>query len=385
MSLTDRWDRTFAQLHEQGRFRTLRAPAGIDFASNDYLGYTGGRAIPMPAPTLPTSGAASRLLRGHHPIWEEVETRLAQWHGAEAALVFTSGYAANEGLLSTVIGPRDWVASDRLNHACIGDGLRLAGVKPFKFKHNDLNHLEEGLGEAVANRKPDQELFIVTETLFSMDGDFAPMNGIIELANRYHAKVLLDCAHSTGCFDHPDNTQRAGGVSPLHIHQTQGADAPRSPVLATMHTGGKALGVPGAYVVGSQKLKDWLVNRCRHFIFTTALPPAVGEWWLAMLDRIPGDLEGREILHNNALHFRERLNDHGINSIGESYIVPILLGDDAKAVSAAERLQSMGFDVRAVRPPTVPEGTARLRISIHADHTFEQLDALASAIREVLA
>jgi 8-amino-7-oxononanoate synthase len=163
-----------------------------------------------------------------------------------------------------------------------------------------------------------------------------------------------------------------------------------------MHTGGKALGVPGAYIIGSRKLKDWLVNRCRHFIFTTALPPAVGEWWLAMLDRVPGDAEGRAKLEANCERFRDcfhlpppwgRSAGHSPDGWGGnlSPIAPIILGDDAKAVAAAERLQSQGFDVRAVRPPTVPEGTARLRVSIHADHTFEQLDALAAAIREVLA
>jgi 8-amino-7-oxononanoate synthase len=423
VSLADRWERTFAQLHEQGRFRTLKPPAGIDFASNDYLGYAGSRCVLPPSTTLSTSGVASRLLRGHHPVWDEVEARLAAWHGAEAALVFTSGYAANEGLLSTVIGPRDWVASDRLNHACIGDGLRLAGVKPFKFKHNDLNHLEEGLHEAATNRKPEQELFIVTETLFSMDGDSPDLGGLNALAERYDAHLILDEAHATGCYG-----KRGAGLVEHFVGRS-------SRLLATMHTGGKALGVPGAYVVGSQKLKDWLVNRCRHFIFTTALPPAVGEWWLAMLDRVPADTEGRAKLRANCEYFAKRIpsppppgvatrhpstspSGGEVKSVAEveamqmtnhthlppsrgrstdersenggwggqySPIVPIILGDDAKAVTTAERLQFMGFDVRAVRPPTVPEGTARLRISIHADHTFEQLDALASAIREVLA
>jgi 8-amino-7-oxononanoate synthase len=365
VSLADRWERTLSQLREQGRFRELRPPSGIDFASNDYLGYAGSRATPLPPTTLSTSGAASRLLRGHHPIWDEVETVLARWHGAEAALVFTSGYAANEGLLSTVIGPRDWVASDRLNHACIGDGLRLAGVKPFKFRHNDLGHLEEGLRTATANRHTDQELFIVTESLFSMDADSPYLPAMTALALRYGAHLIVDCAHSTGCYE---SLPTAVGGS----------------LLATVHTGGKALGVPGAYVVGSQILKEMLVNRCRHFIFTTALPPAVGEWWLAMLKRVPGDTAGRELLHANARYFRERLDGFGIAAGGESYIVPIILGDDTVATDAAKRLQSQGFDVRAVRPPTVPEGTARLRISIHADHTREQLDSLALALREVL-
>ena len=372
MSLQERWERTLSQLREQGRFRRLQAPAGIDFASNDYLGYGGGRAVALPPSTLSTSGAASRLLRGNHPIWDEVEAQLARWHGTEAALVFTSGYSANEGLLSTIIGPRDWVASDRLNHACIGDGLRLAGVKPFKFKHNDLNHLEEGLRAAAAKRKTEQELFIVTETLFSMDGDSPDLAGLNGLAERYGAHLILDEAHATGCYG-----ERGTGLTESRRTSCGGR------LFATMHTGGKALGVPGAYIVGSQKLKDWLVNRCRHFIFTTALPPAVGEWWLAMLDRVAGDVEGRAKLQANCERFRDCLQSP--RSSIHSPIVPIILGDDAKATVAAERLQSKGFDVRAVRPPTVPESTARLRISIHADHSLEQIEALASAIREVMA
>jgi 8-amino-7-oxononanoate synthase len=363
MTLAGRWAAALDRLRDEGRHRTLCAPAGLDFASNDYLGYA---AHPAPPTALSASGAASRLLRGHHPVWDEVEAELAAWHGAEAALVFTSGYAANEGLLSTVVGPRDWVASDRLNHASIGDGLRLAGVRPYRFRHNDLDHLEAGLRAA-----PPGERFVVTESLFSMDGDRPPLAELVSLAGRYGAHVIADEAHATGCLG-----PAGGGLVD--------AAGLRGRVLATVHTGGKALGVPGAYVVGSRLLREYLVNRCRHFLFTTALPPAVGEWWLSAVARAKADAAGRERLHANARRFRSALAAAGVDAIGDGYIVPIVLGDDARAVRVADRLQGQGYDVRAVRPPTVLDGTARLRVSVHADHAPADLDRLAVAIGEAV-
>src|SRR5437764_5721668 len=167
--LTDRWAAILAQFRSQGRYRELSLPGGIDFTSNDYLGY-GGTRVPAVSPELPRSGRASRLLRGHHPIWEEVEAALARWHGADAALMMTSGYAANEGLLATVIEPGDWVASDRLNHASIIDGLRLTRAERFIFRHQDLNHLETGLRAAHVQRGSGRQSVVLTESLFGTDG-----------------------------------------------------------------------------------------------------------------------------------------------------------------------------------------------------------------------
>ena len=189
MSLLDRWHAELAALQAQGRYRALRLPAGIDFSSNDYLGYAGRRTTTqgqgVDSPDL-RSGTASRLLRGHHPLWDEVETAL-RWHGAEAVLLFNSGYVANEGLLATLIAPRDWVASDDGNHASIIDGLRLAKAERFVFRHQDLNYLEDGLRQAARNRPPDRELFVVTEALFGMDGDRTPLKLLVELTERYGA------------------------------------------------------------------------------------------------------------------------------------------------------------------------------------------------------
>jgi 8-amino-7-oxononanoate synthase len=368
MSLDARWRTHLEALHREGRYRQLSAPRGIDFSSNDYLGYA---KLAWPATAESRSGAASRLLRGHAQIWDEVEERLARWHGAEAALVLTSGYVTNEGLLATLIEPHDFVASDELNHASIVDGLRLSRAERFVFRHNDLDDVERGLHSAARMRPAARQLFIVTESLFGMEGDRAPLAALAELARRYEAHLIVDEAHATGCF----GPAGSGLVDELRL---------RGDVLATVHTGGKALGVPGAYVVGSRLLKELLINRCRHFIFTTALPPALGSWWLDALDRVEKDEFARAALHTAARHFREMLREHGLVPAGQDYIVPLVLGDDAAAVEAARQMQAAGFDMRAIRPPTVPPGTACLRVSIHADHSFEMLGRAAETLAKIL-
>jgi 8-amino-7-oxononanoate synthase len=368
MSLESRWRDALDSLREQGRERRLSFPAGIDFSSNDYLGY--GKRVFAANATFSRSGAASRLLRGHHPLWDDVEAHLARWHGAEAALVFSSGYLANLGLLTTVIEDDDFVFSDAANHASIIDGLRGARNRHV-YRHNDLADLETGLRGVSANRRAGSEVFIVAEALFSMDGDVAPLGALAALAEKHDAQLIVDEAHATGCF----GATGAGLVDALGL---------RERVLATVHTGGKALGVPGAYVAGSRTLKELLVNRCRQFIFTTALPPMIAAWWLEALPRVQADHAARERLHSNARALRANLARWGVEAAGEHYIVPVRIGQDARAVAVAERLQQQGYDIRAIRPPTVPENTARLRISVHADHDLAQLEAAAWAIAETM-
>lgn len=352
----NRWRRQLDELRSRNRLRTLRSPSGVDLSSNDYLGYAR-----FASGTSLRSATAARLLRGHHAIWEEVETELARWHGVESALIFTSGYAANEGLLSTAIQRGDWVASHAGNHASIVDGLRLSGAQ--KFLYDDLDRLEEGLRSV-----PSCERFIVTESLFGMSGEVAPLPEIVALAERYGAHVIVDEAHATGCFG-------SCLVDSLGL---------RSRVLATVHTGGKALGVMGAYVAGSALLRELLINRCRHFMFTTALPSALGQWWKEALERVRVDAAGRDALHRAAAHFRSELERVGVEAGGNHYIVSLVVGEDAVALDAAARLQSRGWDIRAIRPPTVPEGTARLRISVHADHSLALLTEVAEGLAEVM-
>jgi 8-amino-7-oxononanoate synthase len=371
MSLFDRWTRVLGDLRDQGRYRSFRLPAGIDFTSNDYLGYGTSSPSPSTAEGLPLSGMSSRLLRGHHAVWDEVESLLCDWHGCEAALMMTSGYAANEGLISTLAEPGDWVAADELSHACVIDGLRLARPRKFLFQHNDMNHLEDGLKAENAKRPPDREMFVVTESLFSMDGDTAPLGDVVALAERYGAHVIVDEAHSTGCF------------GPRGSGWANGQDV-RNRVFATIHTGGKALGLPGAYICGSKLLKELLINKCRHLIFTTALPAIVGAWWLDRIPSVQADDEARQRLRHYSAQFRGRLSNYGITPPGLFYVVPVIVGEDVAAVRAAERLQEWGYDVRAIRPPSVPQGTSRLRISIHADHDPAVLAQLADHVARAL-
>jgi len=365
MSLFERWAALIEGLQRQNCFRRLSAPAGVDFSSNDYLGYA--RILKPDSQTMSRSGAASRLLRGHHSVWEQVETTLAEWHGTEAALVLTSGYVANEGLLSTVIEAGDWAASDEFNHASIIDGLRLCRAEKYIYRHNDLNHLEDGLTNASRNRRPGRQLFVVTESLFGMDGDVAPLVELTHLAAKYDAHVIVDEAHATGCF----GSTGGGWIDQLQL---------RDCVLATIHTGGKALAVPGAYICGSTQLKELLVNRCRHLIFTTALPPIVGSWWLETIDRVQLDIAGRASLAENVRTFRTALAQQGITAGGGHYVVPIFVGAEDDAMSAASEIQAAGFDIRAIRPPTVPKGTSRLRVSIHADHDAQTLQRAADVV-----
>ena len=378
-TLLNRWSATLDELRGQGRYRSFRLPVGLDFTSNDYLGYS---TISRDAESSERSaganwsGTSSRLLRGHHAIWDEVESMLAEWHGAEAVLMMTSGYNANEGLIATIAEPGDWVAADELSHACIVDGLRLARPRKFLFRHNDLNHLEDGLKAEAAKRPADREMFIVTESLFSMDGDTAPLAEIVELAERYGAHVVVDEAHSTGCFG-----PRGSGL----VDQPLAGSRLRDRVLASIHTGGKALGLHGAYICGSKLLKEYLINRCRHLIFTTALPAAIGAWWRERIPLLQADDASRTLLHLNAAIFRSRLAEYGIAPPGSHFVVPVIVGQDEPAVRAARLLQEWGYDVRAIRPPSVPQGTCRLRISVHANHDplvlIELADCIASAVQ----
>jgi 8-amino-7-oxononanoate synthase len=371
MTLHARWTESLEGLKAQGRFRSLRMPGGIDFTSNDYLGYGNCETPAHHISGLPNTGLASRLLRGHHPIWEEVEAALAKWHQAESVLVMNSGFSANEGLIATIVEPGDWVASDELNHACIVEGLRICRPRKFVFRNNDLQHLEDGLKSESAKRPPGREMFIVTESLFSMDGTRASLAQIVELAEKYGASVIVDEAHSTGCYGQTGS----GIVDQLKL---------RSRILASVHTGGKALGTTGAYICCSPLLRDYLINKCRHLIFTTALPPVIGSWWLDMLPKVEANDKGRRQLHENAKQFHTALRELSVPTLGDSYIVPVILGDDSHAVKAAARLQEQGYDIRAIRPPSVPRGTARLRISIHADHRPELLDRLAGHVAEAI-
>jgi 8-amino-7-oxononanoate synthase len=368
--LLRRLEGELVSLEANSQLRHLEILPDLNFSSNDYLGLSVDprlRAAVAEALSAgsPVGSTGSRLLSGHAAIWEELESQLAQFTGAEAALYFSSGYAANVGLFSAVLRPDDIVFSDSANHASIIDGIRLSGARKIIFPHLDLNALEDELRQ---NRAGGGQRFIAVESVFSMDGDRAPLPDLIALADRYGAELVVDEAHATGVF----GPQGRGLVAAA---QADGA------VFATVHTCGKALAGMGAFVSGSSALRQFLINRARTFIFSTALPPYVAAQMRAAIGIVAGADAERERLADLAAHLRTRLRDAGFDAAqSNSQIVPVLLGTNDRALQFAARLRAEGFAVRAIRPPTVPAGSARLRLSLTARHSREMLDRLVDAL-----
>jgi len=357
--------------NEQGPTLLLDGREVINFSSNNYLGIANHPALATAAKEAidryGCGSGASRLISGNMTLHEELEKQLAEFKGTEAALVFNSGFQANTGILSTLAGEGDAILSDELNHASIIDGCRLSRAKTIVYVHCDLGQLEEALKQAGSCRRK----LIVTETIFSMDGDEAPLTGIVELAEKYDAAVMVDEAHATGIF----GPGGAGVVSKLGLVDR---------VLVQMGTLGKALGGFGAYVAGSQAVRDLLINRCRSFIFTTSLPPAIMAMAMAAIDLVEGEPERREALWNNC-----RLLSDGLKKMGfsldeiQSPILPLIIGDADKCMQFSEQLLERGVFAQGIRPPTVPPGTSRLRITLMATHTREQLQIALDAFKEV--
>lgn len=363
-----------AEWEAAGLRRVLRPPSGIDLSSNDYLGLaTHPRLVHrlVEAARIYGCGAtASRLLRGHREIFTEVERRFAAVKGAEAALYFASGYAANLGVLTTFLEPEDVVFSDERNHASLIDGMRLTRARRVIFPHRDVATLARLLREEVgAGQK-----FLVTESLFSMDGDRAPLREYAALCRETQTALIVDEAHAVGLY----GARGSGLIEELGV-----ADD----VFLSINTAGKALGVCGAFVAGPAWAIEYLVQRARPFVFSTAPPPAL----LAALDEaltlLEEEPERRARVRENAHRFRAALAEAGVAiPDGDTQIIPVILGESARAMAVAAALQREGFDVRAIRPPTVPPGTARLRISVnvHADEAIAKrfAAALARILRE---
>ncbi|HEY2461237.1 MAG TPA: 8-amino-7-oxononanoate synthase [Candidatus Acidoferrum sp.] len=341
-------------LEAHSQRRSLVEVAGVNLCSNDYLGLAASaelRAAVVEAVERASrvGGTGSRLLSGHSAVWDAVEEEFAEFLGVEAALYFGSGYTANVGLLSAVMSEDDLVFSDESNHASLIDGIRLSGARKVIYPHLDLNFLERALREYAADggRK-----FIVTETVFSMDGDVTPVSELVALAERFGAEVILDEAHATAVHG-------AGG-------RGIGASAGVSDrIFASTHTCGKALASAGAFVCGAAGLREYLINHARTFIFSTAMPPYMaGQISAALRMSMRMDEERAALLARSrelAANFRARGWRTGD---GASQIVPVIVGENEEAVAAAEFLLGQGFAVRAIRPPTVREGTARLRFSV---------------------
>jgi len=353
----------------QGPVITYRGREVVNLASNNYLGLAAHpRVVAAAARALAEHGlgsGAARLISGNHRLFGELEARLAELKGAEAALVFGSGYQANLGLMQA-LAPDGVILCDRLDHASLLDGARLAGASLKVYPHKDTKRLA-----ALLEKYRDRSVLVATDGVFSMDGDVAPLAAIAALCREHGARLLVDDAHGTGVLGEGKGSVHAAGLT--------AADVP-----VQMGTLGKALGGYGAFVAGSKELIDFLVNRARSFIYTTALPPAVAAGALAALEVVV-DKEGRNLRQRLAVN-RDYLAV-GLRQLGfkvppdPTPILPVLVGDAADATALAEGLRTRGVLAPAVRPPTVPEGTSRLRLTVMATHTRTHLDQALAALK----
>jgi 8-amino-7-oxononanoate synthase len=361
-----------ADLGSQGLLRRLRPPAGLDLASNDYLGLaTHPRIVRRMAEAVTRQGCGStgsRLLRGHRECFTGIERRFAEFKRAERSVYFSSGDLANLGVLSTLPEAGDVVFSDERNHASLIDGLRLSRARRVVFPHNDAGRLAQLLSDDDGSG----QRFVVVESLFSMDGDFAPLADYAAICRESGAALVVDEAHAVGVYgDDGSGLIRARGVE--------------DDVLLSVNTAGKALGVAGAFVAGPAWVIDYLEQRARSFVFSTAPPPALTAALSASLDAIAAEPERRATLDARVAFVRTRLSDIGVPLPADpSQIIPIVVGENDAAVALAETLQDQGFDVRAIRPPSVPPGTARLRVSVNIGLSEGELGRFVDALQHSL-
>ena len=377
MQVFSRLAQELDQLDQQGMLREHRAVQSasgamiqlegqelINFASNDYLGLAHDADVCQAArQAIQTEGwgaGASPLVCGYSLEQQLLELELATFRGTEAALVFGSGFAANSGVLASLVGKEDLLLADHANHASLMDGCRVSGAKFRSYPHGNLARLEQILRREAGYR----ERWIVTDTVFSMDGDLADLKTLADLAQRYHAGLILDEAHATGVFG-----SQGRGVAELC-----GIDLPAIVHLGTLS---KALGSIGGFVAGPQVLIDWVINRARPYIFSTALPPACAAASRAALRKVGSEPQRRTNLLATAAKVRKALQSQGWN-IGNSasQIIPLIVGDPGATVELSHKFATLGLFLPAIRPPAVPADTSRLRLRVTSQHTNKQIEQL---------
>ncbi|MBI5144236.1 MAG: 8-amino-7-oxononanoate synthase [Candidatus Omnitrophica bacterium] len=340
----------------------------LDFSSNDYLGLSDHpQLIDAAKEALDSFGAsssASRLLSGDLEMHHRLEEDIARFKNKEGALVFNSGYQANIGILSALYDRGDAVFSDRLNHASIVDGMVLSRAKIFRFQHNDPEHLESLLKR---ERQKFKKALIITETIFSMDGDRARLKELAGLKDKYDCEIMADEAHATGIY----GKSGSGLVEEENLTDR---------VELIMGTFSKALGGFGAYLATSKRIVEYLVNTCRSFIYSTALPPATIASNLAAIQLVKEEAYRRCELLKLSEYFRDELKNRSFEVRGASQIVPVIVGESVKALAFSEALQEKGYWVLPIRPPTVPKGEARLRFSVTLHHDMKTLSKLIDDI-----
>lgn len=366
--LQHRLSARLADWRQAGLLRTLRPPSGIDLSSNDYLDLARHprivQAFIRAAEREGVGSTGSRLLRGERTCFSGVERQFADFKGAQRALYFSSGYLANLAVLTGLTEAGDVIFSDALNHASLIDAARLSRAARVVFAHNDVG----ALAALLATTPCHGVRFVVVESVFSMDGDASPLSALAALCREHAAVLIVDEAHAVGVYGaRGTGLIEEAGLSPSEC--------------VSVNTAGKALGVAGAFVAGPAMVIDYLVQRGRPFVFSTAPPPAVADAIAASLDLVTTEPERRSHVRALARRLRARLRDAGLPvPAGDSPIVPIRIGDNVQAVAMAARLQEQGFDVRAIRPPSVPAGTARLRVSLNAGLDETIVDRFSAAV-----
>lgn len=370
-------DELMSELDSLKRYSLYResktTESALDFTSNDYLGLRSNKSRGLTSPILGAS--ASRVLSGTCVSHLNLENAISRYIGSDSALLFGSGYLANIGTLSALLGRKDLVFSDKYSHRSLLEGIQLSGAKHSRFRHNDLAHLESMLIKADKSRAQDQNIFIVTESVFSMDGDLAPLKEISSLSKQYKTLLIVDEAHAFGVYGN-------GRCIEEGIFED---------TLAVLGTCSKAFSGYGGFFAGSKVIRDYLINKASSFIYSTALPPALCDVLIDNIKFIEESSEpGRRALEN-AEFFRQQLKLSGAYEYcsvildSQSNIVPFVLGEEERVLKLKNSLAEENVLVAAIRPPTIPKGTSRIRFSIRADHEREDLRRVAYLVSDILA
>ena len=359
------------QREQNNSLRKLSLPNTlIDFASNDYIGFTKSETIfnethsyLIENKIIRNGATGSRLLSGNHKIYEEAENYIAKFHQVESALIFNSGYDANVGFFGAVPQRNDIILFDELSHASIRDGIQLSNAKSYKFKHNDFEDLERIILKLSTDNQQPTTIYIITESVFSMDGDTPNLEELVQISNKYRCNLVIDEAHALGVF----------GVCGEGLVQMLGL---QDAVFARIVTFGKGLGCHGAAIIGCNELKKYLVNFARSFIYTTGLSPHAVATILVAYQHLEIEKKALEQLRNTILHFNQEKNILGLKPLfvrSKSAIQSAIIPGNQNVKSIANQLQEKGFDVKAILSPTVPEGQERLRFCLHSYNSKEEI------------
>lgn len=361
------------EIIKSGCYRQIRIgrKTFVNFCSNNYLGLNGHSEIrkSMEKAILEwgTSSSASRLISGNLELFEIAEKKLAQFKGLEASLIFPSGYQANVSVIPTLVGEGDIIFSDELNHASIIDGCRLSRAKICVYKHGDFDDLVK----KIKNERGRKRL-IVTDSVFSMDGDVADIKELVSIAEKNDCALLIDDAHATGILGR-------NGSGSLEHFGIKGQD------VMVLATGGKALGVSGAFFCCSGLVRNYLINKCRGFIYSTGTLPSIPAGLITSINIVKKEVWRRKKLKELSEYFWKKLRELGLNtSNAPSHILPLIIGDAKKTIEISKKLYEQGIFIRAIRPPTVPENSSRIRFCVTAEHSYEDIEWVINILRKNL-